>query len=63
MLNVLIDKTLDQARFEVLEEQELRTIKQQRDEFAQIRNAELAEAQRMEAHERRIAQEIARRGV
>jgi hypothetical protein len=44
MLNVLIEKTLDQARMEVLEEHELSIIKQQSKEYQEIRNAELIEA-------------------
>jgi hypothetical protein len=44
MLNVLIEKTLDQARMEVLEEHELLIIKQQSKEYQEIRNAELIEA-------------------
>lgn len=63
MLNVLIEKTLDQARMEVLEENELSIIKQQSKEYQEIRNAELIEAQRFEAAEARVAAEISRRGV
>jgi hypothetical protein len=63
MLNVLIEKTLDQARMEVLEEHELSIIKQQSKEYQEIRNAELIEAQRFEAAEARVAAEIARRGI
>ncbi len=63
MLNVLIQKTLDQARMEVLEEKELAIIKAQSKEYQEIRNAELIEAQRFEAAEARVAAEIARRGV
>jgi len=63
MLNVLIEKTLDQARMEVLEEHELQIIKEQSEEYQEVRNAELIEAQRYEAAEARIAAEIQRRGV
>lgn len=63
MLNVLIEKTLDQARMEVLEEHELQIIKDQSEEYQMIRNAELIEAQRYEAAEARIAAEISRRGI
>jgi hypothetical protein len=63
MLNVLIEKTLDQARMEVLEERELAIIKQQADEFQATRNLELIEAQRYEAAESRVLQEISRRQV
>jgi len=44
MLNVLIEKTLDQSRMEVLEEHELQIIKEQSEEYQEIRNAELIEA-------------------
>lgn len=62
LLNVLVEKTLEQAQMEVLEEHELAIIKQQSEEYQQVRNAELIEAQRMEAAEQRVAEEIARRG-
>lgn len=63
MLNVLIEKTLEQARMEVLEEHELRIIKSQSEQFQEIRNAELIEAQRYEAAEGRVAAEVNRRAV
>lgn len=63
MLNVLCEKTLEQARMEVLEEEELRIIKQQQKEYEEIRNAELVEAQRYEAAETRVKAETERRGV
>ena len=63
MLNVLCEKVLEQARMEVLEENELAIIKQQSKEYQEIRNAELIEAQRFEAAEARVAAEISRRGV
>ena len=61
MLNVLVEKSLEQAQMEVLEEHELAIIKQQAEEYQQIRNAELIEAQRFEAAEQRVAEEIFRR--
>ncbi len=63
MLNVLCEKVLEQARMEVLEENELAIIKLQSKEYQEIRNAELIEAQRFEAAEARVAAEISRRGV
>lgn len=63
MLNVLIQKTLEQARMEVLEEKELSIIKAQSKEYQEVRNAELIEAQRMEAAEARVHAEISRRGI
>ncbi len=44
MLNVLVEKTLEQAQMEVLEEHELAIIKLQQEEYSEIRNAELIEA-------------------
>ena len=44
MLNVLCLKTLEQARMEVLEECELTTMKKQKKEYEEVRNAELVEA-------------------
>ena len=53
MLNVLVRKTLEQARMLVLEEEELNIMKQQKKEYEEVRNAELIEAQRLEAAETR----------
>lgn len=61
MLNVLVEKSLEQAQMEVLEEHELVLIKQQSEEYQQLRNAELIQAQRFEAAEQRVAEEIYRR--
>lgn len=44
MLNVLVRKTLEQARMLVLEEEELRIMKDQKKEYEEVRNAELIEA-------------------
>lgn len=44
MLNVLIGKTLEEARMMVLEEEELRVMKHQQKEYEELRNAELIEA-------------------
>ncbi len=44
MLNVLVRKTLEQARMMVLEEEELRVMKEQKKEYEEIRNVELIEA-------------------
>jgi hypothetical protein len=48
ILSVLCGKTLELARMEVLEEEELRDMRSQQKQFTEIRNAELAEIQRME---------------
>ena len=63
MLNVLVGKTLEQARKQVLEEEEHRVMKTQAKEYEEIRNAELIEAQRLEAAEIRRKQELDRRKV
>lgn len=48
---------------EVLVEEELKIMKQQAKEYAEIRNAELIEAQRFEAAEQRVKEEIDRRRI
>lgn len=63
MLNVLISKTLEQARMEVLEETEMEIIKRQKKEYEEIVNAELIIAQRFEAAEQRCKEEKERRNV
>lgn len=68
ILEVLVGKTLEQGLMEVLEEEELAALRAHQEEFEQIRAAELAEVQRLEAEavrrdeerKRRAAQEIAR---
>lgn len=47
----------------VLEEAELRTMKEQQKEYEEIRNAELIEAQRLEAAEQRRKYELDRRKI
>lgn len=44
MLSVLCKKTLEQAKMEVLEEEEHKIMKSQTKEYEEIRNAELIEA-------------------
>ena len=63
MLNVLCLRTLEQAKMEVLMEEELRIMKVQQKEYEEIRNAELIEAQRFEAAEQRVKEEIERRKI
>ena len=65
LLEVIVGKALEQSLMEVLEEQEIASLKQHRESFEQERNQILAETQRMEAHslrhhaekERRLQQE------
>ena len=63
MLNVLVSKTLEQARMMALEQEELRIMKEQQKEYEEVRNAELIEAQRLEAAETRRKQELDRRKI
>merc|ERR1719473_1585966 len=61
VLEVLVGKTLEQGMMEVLEEEELSSIRRRQAMFEQMRQAELLEVQRMEAaKERRLNQEKAR---
>ncbi|XP_032881286.1 radial spoke head protein 3 homolog [Amblyraja radiata] len=57
MLEVLVGKTIEQALLEVLEEEELANLRALQRDFEEIRNAELAEVQRMEERERRYREE------
>lgn len=61
ILEVLVGKTLEQGLMEVLEEEELENIRKHQEEFEQIRNAELAEVQRLEEEVKRKEQEKNRR--
>lgn len=61
IIEVIAGKTLEQALMEVLEEEELANLRHHQDEFDRIRNAELAETQRMEAAEKRRFEEKQRR--
>merc|ERR1719161_3246273 len=61
VLEVICGKTLEQSMMEVLEEEELDSIRRHQDEYEQMRNAELLEVQRMEAAEKRRADEQDRR--
>uniref|UniRef100_A0A0G4HC03 Radial spoke protein 3 n=1 Tax=Chromera velia CCMP2878 TaxID=1169474 RepID=A0A0G4HC03_9ALVE len=61
VLEVLVGRTLEQAMQEVLEEEELLAIRKQQELFEAKRNQELMEVQRMEAAEKRRADEISAR--
>jgi len=61
ILEVLIGKTLEQSMMEVMEEEELANMRAHQEHFEQIRNAELAETQRLEEAETRRSEEKARR--
>ena len=61
ILEVLVNKSLEQSRMEVLEEEELKKLKAEHQRYEQRRFAELAEVQRLEAKERRQVEELERR--
>ncbi|KAJ8578925.1 hypothetical protein ON010_g277 [Phytophthora cinnamomi] len=61
ILEVLVGKTLELGMLELLEEMELREIRQRQELFEQARNAELAEVQRLEAEAKRRFAEKQRR--
>merc|ERR1719161_2015022 len=61
VLEVLVGKTLEQGMMEVLEEEELASLQRHQEEFERQRNAEMLEVQRMEAAEKRRADEMERR--
>lgn len=61
ILEVLMQKTLDQAQMELYEEDELNNMRAHRHLYEQRRNAELAECQRLEAEEQRLQDETTRR--
>jgi len=63
ILNVLISKTLDIARMEILEEEEIKTIIKHQRHFEELRNRELMEVENLEDSEIRRKEEIERRYI
>jgi hypothetical protein len=61
ILEVLVGKTLELSVLEVLEEEELAAIELRQDQFNEMRDAELAEVQRLESEARRKSAEKLRR--
>ncbi|KAJ7988033.1 hypothetical protein DPEC_G00319440 [Dallia pectoralis] len=61
MLEVLVGKTVEQSLLEVMEEEELASLRAQQRAFQELRNAELVEVQRLEEQERRHREEKERR--
>lgn len=57
MLEVLVGKTIEQALLEVMEEEELATLRASQYSYEELRNTELAEVQRLEEQERRHREE------
>ncbi|CAM9473614.1 unnamed protein product, partial [Heterosigma akashiwo] len=61
LLEVLVGKTLQLSMLEVMEEEELATLRRRQREFEDMRDAELAEVQRLEAEAKRRFAEKQRR--
>ncbi|NXF35538.1 RSPH3 protein, partial [Nyctibius bracteatus] len=61
IVEVLIGKTVEQALLEVMEEEELAQLWARQRAYAELRNAELAEVQRLEEQDRRYREEKERR--
>ncbi|KAJ8732366.1 hypothetical protein PYW08_015096 [Mythimna loreyi] len=61
ILEVLVGKTTEQALGEVAQEEELATLREQQRRYCELRDAELAERQRLAAHDLRLHQEKERR--
>jgi hypothetical protein len=61
VLEVLTGKTLEQSMMEVLEEEELDSLRRHQEDFEKRRNTEMLEVQRMEAAEKRRSDEMTRR--
>jgi len=57
ILQVLIGKSLEQGRMEVLEEEELRVMREEQKRYDELRLAEMMEAQRLEGKERKLMEE------
>ncbi|XP_056872428.1 radial spoke head protein 3 homolog [Takifugu flavidus] len=57
LLEVLVGKVIEQSLKEVMEEEELATLKDQQQAFEELRSYQLAEVQRLQEHERRRREE------
>ena len=63
IINVLTFKTLEESRMEVLEEEEIKCMKEQIQDFEKVRNRELEIVQKLEMQEIRREQEKQRRNI
>ncbi|XP_032511545.2 radial spoke head protein 3 homolog [Danaus plexippus] len=61
ILEVLVGKTTEQALAEVAQEEELATLREQQRRYRELRDAELAERQRLAAQDERLQKEKERR--
>lgn len=57
ILEVLVGKTAEQALAEVAQEEELAALRQQQRRYRELRDAELAERQRLAKQDERLMQE------
>lgn len=57
ILNCLLSKTLEKSRMEVLEEEEIKEMKEKQRHFQELRNKEHMEAERLEDAEKRRFEE------
>lgn len=57
ILEVLVGKTIEQASLEVTEEEDLANLRVYQSAYHELRNAEMAEVQRLEEQERRHKEE------
>jgi hypothetical protein len=57
ILDVLVGKTVEHALTEVLEEEELESLRAQQRRFRELRAGEQAELQRLEVQERRLPED------
>lgn len=53
----MVGKSIEQALLEVMEEEDLANLKAHQNAYRELRNAEMAEVQRLEEQERRHKQE------
>lgn len=57
VLEVLVGKTIEQSLLEVMEEEELASLRAQQRAFQELRNNEMAEVERLQEQERRRSEE------
>lgn len=58
ILQVLLGKTIEQSRMEVLQEQELFVMKEQQKHYENLKRLEMEETQRLEEKEKNLIKEI-----
>lgn len=63
ILQVLVGKSVEQGRMEVIEEDEIEDLRKHQIAYEQVRDAELLEVQRLEAEEIRRQEEADRRNL